>query len=150
MRGVKVTQRRSARLEYCTSWNFRGGFIFTNFASQTLAKISTSINTSRITIPGQNRENNYVKIMVYTVCSSKMVHFQSSTEGKQVHTCNQLIISIRSHTISARETLKLYKFIGWRRGKEKSSKVMSSVMVVSGEVLPWIQRFTSWLRNLFL
>ena len=30
-------------LTYCTSWNFRGGFIFTNFASQTLAKISTSI-----------------------------------------------------------------------------------------------------------
>ena len=28
---------------YCTSWNFRGGFIFANFASQTLAKISTSI-----------------------------------------------------------------------------------------------------------
>ena len=29
--------------QYCTSWNFRGGFIFANFASQTLAKISTSI-----------------------------------------------------------------------------------------------------------
>ena len=28
---------------YCTSWNFRGGFSFANFASQTLAKISTSI-----------------------------------------------------------------------------------------------------------
>ena len=28
---------------YCTSWNFRGGFIFANFASQSLAKISTSI-----------------------------------------------------------------------------------------------------------
>ena len=27
---------------YCTSWNFRGGFIFANFASQTLTKISTS------------------------------------------------------------------------------------------------------------
>ena len=29
--------------DYCTSWNFRGGFIFANFARQTLAKISTSI-----------------------------------------------------------------------------------------------------------
>ena len=30
-------------MQYCTSWNFRGGFIFANFTSQTLAKISTSV-----------------------------------------------------------------------------------------------------------
>ena len=35
--------RGSVSFVYCTSWNFRGGFIFANFASQTLAKISTAI-----------------------------------------------------------------------------------------------------------
>ena len=33
-----------SRTEYCISCYFREGFIFANFASQTLTKISTSIH----------------------------------------------------------------------------------------------------------
>ena len=44
---IKVNTQNAAEIvsvfEYCTSWNFRGGLIFANFASQTLAKIFTSI-----------------------------------------------------------------------------------------------------------
>ena len=66
---------------YCTSWNFRGGFIFANFASQTLAKISTSImsiysndNISKIaklTTRELPHLAKTVKIMAYTVYQTK-------------------------------------------------------------------------------
>ena len=38
------TQVQRCRTRYCISCYFREGFIFANFASQTLAKISTSIH----------------------------------------------------------------------------------------------------------
>ena len=63
---------------YCISCYFREGFIFANFASQTLAKISTSIHvyndnirkivkltTRELPHLVQKRENNYSKIMAY-------------------------------------------------------------------------------------
>ena len=40
----KDKERYIFTMEYCISCYFREGFIFANFASQTLAKISTSIH----------------------------------------------------------------------------------------------------------
>ena len=78
-------------LYYCTSWNFRGGFIFANFASQTsrkfplqfmsiysndniskIAKLTTRelphlAKTAKITV----RENNGVYSMG---CKEKTIH----------------------------------------------------------------------------
>ena len=43
MKSIIIIQQNQS-FEYCISCYFREGFIFANFASQTLAKISTSIH----------------------------------------------------------------------------------------------------------